>query len=213
MSFSVAPPAPYDSLTADLLVLGADDSDHVNGSLLSHLKGTHALLSDWGNRDALCVAGLYHAVYATHGFHQALVDVDDRDALRAQIGTDAENIVYHFCACDRDDFYPRIGREPMPAFRDRFTETTFALPEPLLRDLLELTMANEAEIAIREQGGAPALPSLKSQLKNVLRPLVRGLLPRPTNAQEMFTELFARCQPYVSEAAFASYRQVFLGKS
>src|SRR4051812_20950107 len=56
-----------------LLALGADHFPHVAGSLAPHLSRTAALLQQWGNRPALCLAGLYHAVYGTDGIVGSLV--------------------------------------------------------------------------------------------------------------------------------------------
>jgi len=48
---------------AHLVAIGADAFPHVSGSLARHLAATERLLRNWGSRDALCIAGLYHAVY------------------------------------------------------------------------------------------------------------------------------------------------------
>jgi hypothetical protein len=127
--------------------LGAEELSHVNGSLLAHLQGTHDLLLKWGNREALCNAGLYHAVYGTVGFQQNLIRLQDRDAVAALIGEESESIVYLFSACDREYVYAQLLTREDVEYRDRFQEGTCSLAAETFADLCELTMANELEIA------------------------------------------------------------------
>ncbi len=44
---------------------------HIESDLLTHLRGTVALLAGWGNSIDLCRAGLFHAAYGTGVFSQA----------------------------------------------------------------------------------------------------------------------------------------------
>jgi Tautomerase enzyme len=46
-----------DQLFAKLQSLGAGEFAHLNGSLATHLRGTEALLREWGAADVVCVAG------------------------------------------------------------------------------------------------------------------------------------------------------------
>ncbi len=64
------------------------------------------------------------------------------------IGIEAEDIVYLYCACDRDYFWPQIDVEAEPEFRNRFTVKLFPLSPQQLQDFCELTVANEIEIAM-----------------------------------------------------------------
>lgn len=130
-----------------LAALGAGSFAHVNGPLDQHLHRTAQLLRDWGSRDALCVAGLYHAVYGTAGIRGALVGIEERSTIADSIGDDAERIAYLYGACDRDRFHPRIGTDAQFRFVDRFAQTEYPIAEPLLRDFCELTVANELELA------------------------------------------------------------------
>lgn len=97
------------SALARLHALGAGRFIHVNGTLERHLRGTQRLLRRFGGRDALCLAGLYHAVYGTDGISGRLVELGARKAIAAVIGDEAERMVYLYAACDRDRFHPRIG--------------------------------------------------------------------------------------------------------
>jgi len=130
-----------------LLELGAAEFPHVAGSLGPHLLRTASLLRRWGGRPALCLAGLYHAVYGTDGIRRSLVALDRRGAIADMIGRDAESIAYLYGACDRDAFHPRIGIGAPLRFVDRFTLTEYPIEEVALRDFCELTLANELELA------------------------------------------------------------------
>ncbi len=178
----------YNVLFQSLEALGAKTLGHVNGSLIAHLEGTYQYLKTWGNRQELCVAGLYHAVYSTHGYQHQLVTLDQRDLIIQIIGIEAESIVYHFSACDRHHLYSRIGREEPVLFLDRFLHKTKKLEHRLLCDLLELTIANELEIA-RHSKSAKEL------------------------TKKLFADLITRSEPYVSQNAFQYCQKFFYGNS
>ena len=127
--------------------MGADVFPHVTGTLAPHLRHTAVLLAHWGNREALCVAGLYHAAYGTDGIVGALVSHERRSLLAAIIGDDAESIVYLYGACDRDAFHPRIDTPRATQFVDRFAQSEYAISASSLADFCELTLANEFELA------------------------------------------------------------------
>jgi hypothetical protein len=133
---------------AQLVALGADAFSHVSGSLERHLVETERLLRSWQSRDALCLAGLYHAVYGTDGIRGSLAGVDRRGAIVAIIGAEAEALAYRYGACARATFHPRIGTPDQLRFADRFTQSEYAIGEPALRDFCELTVANELELAL-----------------------------------------------------------------
>jgi hypothetical protein len=134
-----------------LLELGANEFPHVAGSLAPHLRRTEALLSRWGNRSALCLAGLYHAVYGTEGIRGSLVGLESRPAIAEVIGSEAEHIAYLYGACARSQFHPRIGTLDQLRFVDRFTMSEYAIAESALRDFCELTLANQLELAISSE--------------------------------------------------------------
>ncbi|WP_299981684.1 DUF6817 domain-containing protein [uncultured Pseudoteredinibacter sp.] len=128
--------------------LGAGDFEHLDGSLIEHLNGTRDLLLQWGATSELQDAGLYHAAYGTAGFSQNLVSTNQRDKIAAIIGEASEEIVYQYCACDRNVFFSRIRQEINPDFPNRFTGVSYRLSGGMLRNFCELTAANEIEIAI-----------------------------------------------------------------
>jgi len=139
----------HDTLTEHyrrLLALGADEFPHVAGSLAPHLLRTASLLQQWGNRPALCLAGLYHAVYGTDGIRGSLVALEHRSAIAGIIGSEAESVAYLYGACDRDAFHPRIGTGAPLQFVDRFTLSEYPIQDTALRDFCELTLANELDL-------------------------------------------------------------------
>jgi hypothetical protein len=125
---------------------GAGEILHPGGTLLVHLERVHARLTEWDARPALRLAGLCHAFYGTDGFATALGDLAHRDELAAVIGEEAESLVHLYAACDRRFSYSHLA-EPEGPFRDRFTGTVLHPPLPRRRDLAELTVANELDIA------------------------------------------------------------------
>lgn len=131
-----------------LVKLGAGDFEHLDGSLIEHLNGTKELLKKWQADPELQDAGLYHAAYGTAGFTQNLVSTDQRAKIASLIGESAEDIVYQYCACDRKEFFPRIGQDESPLFPNRFTGESYYLSGKMLRYFCELTAANETEIAL-----------------------------------------------------------------
>jgi hypothetical protein len=125
---------------------GAAGIAHPGGTLLAHLERVHALLTEWGARPALRLAGLCHAYYGTDGFPAALGDPRRREELAAITGTEAERLVYFYASCDRRFSYPLLAKREGP-FKDRFTGTVLRPPPRLRRDFAELTAANELDIA------------------------------------------------------------------
>ncbi len=106
---------------------GADTTPHLFGDLLSHLTGVEDLVRAWGGTDLLALAALGHATYGTDGFEPHILELSDRAVLAETIGPEAEDLVYFYDSCDRDDFYPQLEAPDTTLadlrFRDRFTGT------------------------------------------------------------------------------------------
>lgn len=175
-----------DQLFSKLQSLGAGEFAHLNGSLSMHLRGTEALLREWGAADVVCVAGLYHAVYGTAGYNPALTSLAGRKNIAELIGAEAESLAYLFGACNRRVFYPRIGTDSQLMFADRFTNAEYEIGFLQLTQLCEITLANELEIASNS-------PEFKAQ---------HGLY---------FSQLFERMSGLVSKAGFRAYRTILRG--
>lgn len=92
---------PTHAQLALLRRLGFADLQHDSHvPFMSHLLGTRRLLARWGERQALCDAGLFHSAYGTEYFpveHPA-----GRDEVREVIGDDAEEIAWLWCTIRRD---------------------------------------------------------------------------------------------------------------
>lgn len=131
-----------------LIELGAGEFEHIDGSLIAHLEATRCLLKSWNASNDLQDAGLYHAAYGTFAFVQNVFELSQREEVAVVIGCDAEKIVYHYCACDRDAFFAQFGQVEKPLFYDRITTEKLAVSSELLQQICELTAANEIEIAI-----------------------------------------------------------------
>jgi hypothetical protein len=138
----------YKNKFEQLAKLGVADFKHLNGNLIDHLKGTQELLASWSASQNLQDAGLYHAAYGTAGLDEKMVSTDQRSKIAEIIGIEAEEIVYQYCACDRDYFWPQLGLVDDPNFHNRFNDQTYQLSSCLLKNFCELTVANELEIAM-----------------------------------------------------------------
>ena len=172
-----------DRLFAELHAMGAGEFEHMNGTLAAHLRDTESLLRAWGAREAVCIAGLCHAVYGTDGYNPALTGLDGRQRIAQLIGAEAEELVYLYGACNRRLFYPRIGTDARLIFVDRFSNTEYSITHRQLSDLCELILANELEIAA---GSA--------EFRAKYGPSLSGL--------------FERMAGIVSETGFAAYRSI-----
>jgi hypothetical protein len=145
-----SPPARRASAVAFLRSRSADAVPHRQGTLFDHLIGTERLLRRWGCAEDLCLAGLCHAAYGTDGFAPSLVPWRDRDMVMAALGeggAPVEAIVYFYASCDRSVLYPQLAAEGPVTFRDRFLGVTVEASEAQLRHFVDLTLANELEIA------------------------------------------------------------------
>jgi hypothetical protein len=128
-----------------MAALGAGDVVHPGGTLLAHLERVHHLTIDWRTSPRVQLAALCHAAYGTDGFPRALLPTTDRDRLRDAIGSDAELLVYQYCACDRAAL-PVSWRLPPCVVRDRFTRAAIELVEREVVDFAVLTIANELDV-------------------------------------------------------------------
>jgi hypothetical protein len=155
-----APIEPHTGRTAVLQFLeahGAGSTPHIFGDLLSHLIGVESLVRDWGGSDLLALVALAHATYGTHGFEPHILELTDRAVLASVVGEEAEALVYFYASCDRDDLYPQLEAPERSLedlrFRDRFTGEEFSPPANSVTLFVDLTFANETELAAASPGG------------------------------------------------------------
>ncbi|KJE25225.1 hypothetical protein FF36_00358 [Frankia torreyi] len=130
-----------------LLSWGAARIDHPGGTLFDHLLRVRDLLARWRADSVLQVAGLCHAVYGTDGFAPHLVDLSRRCEVATMVGADVETLVYRYASCDRAWVYPRLSAASQVEFRDRFTGRVQPVRGRELREFMELTAANELDLA------------------------------------------------------------------
>ncbi|HBM88792.1 MAG: hypothetical protein P1U69_03150 [Parvibaculaceae bacterium] len=173
----------YDDKFQRLSDLGAGDFAHLNGSLEEHFVGVYDLLVEWNAARPLQDAGLFHAAYGTSGFTDQMVSLDQRHLIAEIIGEEAEAIVYLYCSCDRDVFWPRIGVAEPLLFKDRFSDTELEPSQQQLREFCELTAANELQLAAAD-------PSFADQYR------------------AEFIDVFARMAPWLTLQATAYSRSV-----
>ncbi|HWJ63161.1 MAG TPA: hypothetical protein VNS19_14420 [Acidimicrobiales bacterium] len=147
---------PTGERLALLKQLGFGELEHDSHvPFLAHLVGTRRVLAEWGERPAVCDAGLFHSAYGTEYFpvEQAV----DRAAVQAVIGTEAEEIAHAWCTIRRDTI--ELG-DPATVV-DRTTEERIALAPQLLADVATLWAADTVEQIARmtpdERGFATSL--------------------------------------------------------
>lgn len=163
-----------DEKIRQLIELGAGEFEHVDGTLIAHFEGTMCLLKEWNASQVLQDAALYHGAYGTSAFAPNLFELSQREEVAQVIGCEAENIVYHYCACDREAFFAQFGTVDKPVFYDRNTSEISTISCELLQQICELTAANEIEIAINNTSfvaqHGPGLVDLFSRMKMFLSP-------------------------------------------
>lgn len=158
----------------ELAKLGVGEFEHLDGTLIDHLKGTMKLLKEWGAETELQDAGLFHAAYGTDGFDESMTSPEKRSDIARIIGTKAEGIVYEYCACDRKQFFSKFEGTQRPEFKNRFSGETYYLSSEMLKMFCELTAANEIEIAIDN-------PSFKAEHGPALNGLFLKMAPYLSN--------------------------------
>jgi hypothetical protein len=145
------------AVLAFLRAHGADTTPHLFGDLMGHLVGVESLVRQWGGSDLLALAALGHATYGTDGFAPFILELDRRAELADAVGLEAEAFVYFYAACDRTVFYPQLAAPEMELdafrFRDRFTGTESTPSSEYVTLFVDLTYANEVELACASPGG------------------------------------------------------------
>jgi len=169
-------PASIEQHLEQLTLIGTAQVAHRNGTLLKHLQGVWSLLKEWENPEAVCMAGLYHSVYSTGGFEQQLIPLNQRHKIVDKIGSEAEQYVYLFGACDRPQTHPRIGHDEPLYFHDRFTHQDYLLEDPQWCAVCEIMLANELDL------GRHDMHFYKKHLAH-------------------YKDLFSRFEPWLSESA------------
>ena len=124
---------------------GADNVDHSEEDLMSHLTNTHQILVEWEASQSLCDAGLFHSIYGTEAFQTQVVPDEHRQEVAALIGAEAEKIVWHFCTMKRATLSENLSRDGDLQIQNRVTEEWYEISEQEFHDLANLTVANAME--------------------------------------------------------------------
>lgn len=170
-----------------LIEIGAGEFEHADGSLINHLEGTKCLLKAWKASEVLQNAGLYHAAYGRLNFKN-MFDLSHRKEVAGVIGHDEENIVYHYCTCDKNLFFAQFGQVDLPVFYNRITTKKSVVSNELLQQLCELNAANKTELAIND-------PVFVTRYSSEL------------------ADLFSRMHAYLSSSAKRKIQHVFTSHS
>jgi hypothetical protein len=135
---------------------GSMQRSHSGRTLFDHLVGTYNLLRAWGNRDAVCLGGLFHSIYGTNVFHHQSLSERDRPELQGLIGRDAEQLAWHFCHVDRPQAIIAAIKEKRAHLSAMISLPTEMEWEPDWYALAEIEVAN----LIEQSSGGQALRSL-----------------------------------------------------
>jgi hypothetical protein len=127
--------------------IGAEDTEHPSGTLLQHLQGTYGYLERWGCPPAVCLAGLYHSVYGTDVFQTVTLRPEARGRVAAEVGAEAENLAYLYCALRRDSLYRNleVGGPPYRVESRLDGEAIELEGRDQYADLLTIDLANRLE--------------------------------------------------------------------
>ena len=124
---------------------------HTGSDLEVHLEGTAALLEEWGQRESVRLAGLYHAVYGNPGGRSAICSPDVK-ALASRIGEEAEFLVRIWAVLDRSRLRKMVysfkaGDEPIQLASH--TGESLDVSRQQYVDLAHIHVANLIEVASR----------------------------------------------------------------
>ncbi|MEU6904372.1 cyclophane-containing peptide 2OG-Fe(II) oxygenase YhhC [Streptomyces coeruleorubidus] len=122
----------------------AGEIRHSGGTLLDHLTKTYAILKGWNVVTPVCVAGLFHSIYGTEGFRNAVISTGARKRVRDLVGGEAEKLAYLFSTISRRSLCESIRLNP-PFSLPRHDGGTVMVSESELRGLLLIDLANSLE--------------------------------------------------------------------
>jgi hypothetical protein len=136
-------------LSKVLSSLGADECWHKHGTFKEHLIQVWRTLALWKQPQDVCRLGLFHSTYSNSFVNLALLQPNaDRGILRELIGTEAEDLVHHFCIINRQELvFERClkeGRVPPEGITMKHirTQEPVHLSQSLVGTFLLLTIAD-----------------------------------------------------------------------
>ena len=185
-----APAAPWHAYTPErkrlvfLREAGALSVRHNSDEdLMPHLLGTRDLLRDWGARQELCDAGLFHSLYGTEYFDTATLPETGRKDVRRVIGVEAEHLVWLWCSGIRNTMLPGLRGEEAAGIQDWRSESWLPLDGSVADDLLNLWIADTLE-------QLPRVWQREVPTARMLLPLAHRALPGARRAIEGALERF-----------------------
>ena len=149
-----------------LLDLNTDTNRHSGGALLDHLRGTHDLLDEWGNDQAVCIGGLFHSIYGTQAYQTQSASLEDRHRIRAVVGERAERLAFLFAVSNRGEFFEALDRDQATLW-NRIHERASPVTHDELRDLIEMELANFVEFMPRLPFTDEELSALEGNVERV----------------------------------------------
>jgi hypothetical protein len=156
---------------------GAHRVQHSGATLLSHLLGVAAILLEWECDADVCRAGLFHSVYGTATFRNALFYERERDLLRRALGEPAERLVWLFSVVRFSEVY-RQASEDYYLARRRDAEEPLALSVEDISALNIMAFAN----MIEQAPASPMDPGDVFEWRQVLEKLEHFLPRKAVNA-------------------------------
>ena len=133
-------PSPTGERLDLLKRMGFGDLEHDSHvPFISHLLGVRRVLIEWGERAAMCDAGLFHSAYGTEYFQ--VENPAERSDVQAVIGDEAEAIAHAWCTIRRDTF--ELG--DTSTVIDRTTGERIEVSDEMLVDIVTLWAADTVE--------------------------------------------------------------------
>lgn len=137
-------------------VLGMNQPGPSGRTLAEHFEGTRALLAGMGSAPEVCLAGLFHGVYAEGDTGRARdANLSRRDEVRAVIGPVAEELAYLYNALDRLHLFGNARRSSDYTVNDQFVKSEVPVSEVKLRALFEIEAANFVEGSLSRLDAIP----------------------------------------------------------
>jgi hypothetical protein len=139
----------FRKLTDYLRSLGVDKVPHSEGVFLAHLIGVYRDLKEWGVKEHVVLAGLFHSIYGTESFQGFCLPWERRSEIRDLIGERAERLAYVNCLLSRPSLDSSVADGGPPHVVSRLDGTPIPLTPDEYTDLVTLHLCDRLEQAER----------------------------------------------------------------
>lgn len=119
---------------------------HRNGSARDHLIRVHDFLAEWGNPQAVCLAGLFHNIYGTEMFKPQAAELSRRQEFAQLMGSEAEELAFLFCVSRRIGFFEEHHDPARPVLWDEVNKRKIVTTGARIDALIEIEIANGMEL-------------------------------------------------------------------